>query len=226
MNAIIEIQGVTRAVLDLLRKQIISNQLKPRQYLNETLLSSQLRVSRPPLREALQILEQEQLLISVPRKGRYVTDITRENLHEIHQVRVMIECHVIDLLAEQDVREYPMVERAMKEALALAMPSDDPGEKLNFIFAMEHFHTEMVKSVGNQLLNHFYEIIKSNLSRYRYVYLFIPGMGKKFLKDHQELLELLEGGDYKEAKGYLMEHMNSSLRLMEEKISTSGNTRK
>lgn len=222
MDTITEIKGVTKTVLEFLREQIISNQLKAGEYLNETVLSAQLNVSRPPLREALQILEQEQLLVSLPRKGRYVTKITKQKLHEIHQVRVMIECSAIDLLAEKDLRLYPAVEKAIQEALALPMPSDNPRERLNFIFAMEHFHTELVASVGNDLLRHFYEIIKSNLSRYRYIYLFIPGMGKKYLQDHRHLLELLKGGDYGTAKGYLLEHMNSSLRLIEEKISDAG----
>jgi DNA-binding GntR family transcriptional regulator len=224
MEAITKIKGVTRTVLELLREQIISNQLKAGQYLNETILSSQLSVSRPPLREALQILEQEQLVVSIPRKGRYVAKITKEKLLEIHQVRVMIESYTIDQLAKQNIREFPNVEIALKKALTMSLPSENPSERLKFIFAMEHFHTEIVKSVGNELLSHFYEIIKSNLSRYRYIYLFIPGMGRKFLQEHCQLLELLKGGNYSEGKDCLINHMNSSFQLIEEEVSGPGKT--
>jgi len=221
MHPTFEIKGVTRTVLEFLRQQIISNQLEPGQYLNENLLSSQFNVSRPPLREALQILEQEKLVVSSPRKGRYVAKITKKKLIEIHEVRVMIECRAIDLLAEQAIREFPTVEEAIKEALTLSIPSEDPREKLDFIFAMEHFHTKLVESVGNELLSHFYQIIKSNLSRYRYMYLFIPGIGKKFLQEHCQLLEYLKEGKYSQARDFLVVHMNSSFQILKEKIRES-----
>ncbi|MBW2123631.1 MAG: GntR family transcriptional regulator, partial [Deltaproteobacteria bacterium] len=68
-----EIRGVTKSLVDYLRTQIITGNLPPGQKLNEIRLSSDLGVSRPPLREAFRILEHDRLVASIPRKGTYVT---------------------------------------------------------------------------------------------------------------------------------------------------------
>jgi len=45
----------------------------------------------PPLRKALQILEQEYLLMSIPRKGRYKAPIHETNRDKIYEAQRMIE---------------------------------------------------------------------------------------------------------------------------------------
>lgn len=215
----LEIKTASELVLEHLREQIISAQLKPGEYLNESLLSSKLKVSRPPIREAFQILEQEKLIISIPRKGRYVAEISEGNLREIYEVRIMIECYAIELLSKKGFRDFSKLEKALEEARAFSTPSlKNQKEKLNFIFTMEHFHTELVESAGNGLLFHFYQTLKPNLLRYRYIYLFIPGMAKKFLKQHGQILDLLKKGEYRKAKSLLLIHMNNSFQLMKERI--------
>jgi DNA-binding GntR family transcriptional regulator len=53
------VMGVTQSVAQYLRENIFSGELAPGQKLNELELSSRLGVSRPPLREAFRILENE-----------------------------------------------------------------------------------------------------------------------------------------------------------------------
>jgi len=216
----LEIKSAVNAVLEYLREQIITIQLKPGAYLNENALSLHLNISRPPIREALQILEQERLVVSNPRRGRYVTEINEKNLTEIYEVRIMIECQAIELLAKRDIKDFSKLEKAVNGALAFPIPSlENRKERLNFIITMENFHTFLVELVENELLSHFYRILRSNLLRYRYIYLFIPGMGNKFLQEHCQLLNLIKKGEYSQAKSFLLTHMESSYQLIKEKIN-------
>ena len=64
-----KVLGVKDSVVQSLRTQIIIGELTPGQKLNELVLSSLLGISRPPLREAFRLLENEHLAHSIPRKG-------------------------------------------------------------------------------------------------------------------------------------------------------------
>ena len=86
-----DISGVTQNTLDYLKFKIITGEFQPNQKLNETVLSAQLGISRPPLREAFRLLEQHHLVVSIPRKGCYVSDVSFEDFIEIYQTREMIE---------------------------------------------------------------------------------------------------------------------------------------
>ena len=86
----IEILSATQSALHHLRDLIIIGELKPGQKINETALASSIGLSRPPLREALRILESECLVTSVPRKSTYVTEVSKEDFEKIYRARGMI----------------------------------------------------------------------------------------------------------------------------------------
>ena len=55
-----------------LREAILKGELKPGERLMELQLASKLGVSRTPIREAIRMLEQEGLAVTVPRRGAEV----------------------------------------------------------------------------------------------------------------------------------------------------------
>ena len=86
-----KILSVTESIFHKLRDMIICGEKPPGQKLDEHLLSSSLSVSRPPLREAFRLLQNEHLIYTIPRKGTYVTDVSVNDFGELYQVRKMAE---------------------------------------------------------------------------------------------------------------------------------------
>jgi DNA-binding GntR family transcriptional regulator len=222
----IENKSLTTSILEHLRGEIITSQLKGGQKLNENHISSELKVSRPPLREAFQILEQEHLLVSVPRKGRFVVEISEQNYQKIYEARKMIECYVIDLLEANNIRTLPQVELAMKKVLEKSMPSDDPYEKLHYIEAIDDFHINLVNSVKNEFLSHFYGTLQFNIYRYHYwlrvlcsPLALLPQAAQSLIQEHRRVLDFIQMGKYEKAKDCLQSHMDKAFRLMKENFS-------
>jgi DNA-binding GntR family transcriptional regulator len=217
----IENKSLTRNILEHLRSQIVTCQLPGGQKLNEIQLSSQLNVSRPPLREAFQILEQEHFIVSVPRKGRYVTKISQERYERLHEVKKMMECYAIDYLKAYNIRNLAAVELSIAELSKRPRPAEDPFEKLNYLEALFEFHVRLVDSVNNELLSLFYGTIRYNISRYQYWLrvlrspnLFGPDVINAIIKEHHEIVNLINNGEYDGAKQFLVSHMDETLRLM------------
>ena len=204
-----KISSLTQSVLNFLRIEIITGVLAPGQKLNETQLSSRFGISRPPLREAFRLLEHDRLVVSIPRKGTYVKQISMQDLQEIYQARQMIECYAIDLLKAKNIRELPKVASALIEAYGLSKPSRQNLKELlvsRDIFAC--YHVKLVESAGNSQITNFYEAISSNLARYEYLLFSIPHRWKRSLEDHQEILNLIKMGAYDEAKERLRVHID------------------
>jgi len=214
-----EIIGVGESVLQHLRVQIITGELTSGQKLNEVELSSSLGISRGPLREAFRMLENEHLVVSVPRKGCYVTEISLGDCQEIFEARVMIECASVDLLKAKGIRNLPKVASALEKTADLSMPtSSDPHVKFQYLKAIANFHIKLVESAGNSRLTHFYNAIFSSLARYQAMYTYIPGLMNMSQEVHDQILGLIRQGDHEEAKNLLKLHIEGFLELMEKKI--------
>ncbi|MEA3359914.1 MAG: GntR family transcriptional regulator [Thermodesulfobacteriota bacterium] len=104
-----EIKTVTNIATEYLRKQIITGEMAAGQRINETDLASYLNISRPPIRETFRILENEQLVVNIPRRGTKVTNISMKDLQEVYQARKMLECYAIDILKTKNIRVLPDV---------------------------------------------------------------------------------------------------------------------
>ena len=78
-------------VYELLREDILSGQLGPGAELSEVALAERLGVSRGPIREALGLLCAQGLVTMQPRRGAYVSVLTRQEFLEAYQVREALE---------------------------------------------------------------------------------------------------------------------------------------
>src|SRR5215204_3700181 len=66
---------------EAIRKMILSGALAPGDRLIEERLTEELGISRPPLREALRLLQQGGLIENRPRRGSVVTTLTDQDVY-------------------------------------------------------------------------------------------------------------------------------------------------
>lgn len=214
-----EVMGVTQSVAQYLRENIISGELAPGQKLNELELSSRLGVSRPPLREAFRILENEHLVVGIPRKGCYVTGVSMEDCRQIFEAREMIECYAIDLLKAKALRDLPDVESALTSASDFWTPSYNKQEETRRHNPFPHFHLRLIESTGNLWVNHFYHSIASSLARYQFMCTYVPGVPGQAQEEHKKILDFIERGEYDLAKEFLRSHILAMLSYIEQVLS-------
>ncbi len=77
--------------VEQIRIAIIEGRLKPNDHITENTLTSQLGVSRTPVREALILLEREGLVVAAPNRGCFVRAFTVKDVQEIFTLRTMLE---------------------------------------------------------------------------------------------------------------------------------------
>jgi DNA-binding GntR family transcriptional regulator len=89
-------EGVYR----ILRGAILDGTFPPGGQLREREISTELGISRSPLREALTRLEEEGLIVRIPFRGAFVVEVSAKEVAEISSVRLLVEPYAGQLALE------------------------------------------------------------------------------------------------------------------------------
>lgn len=216
-----EILGVAKTAIEYLRDKIITGKLEPGSKVNEAKLAAELGISRPPLREAIRTLEEMQLVTYRPRRGCVVTGISPKLFRDLYEAREMIESYALELYERKSIKDLSAAEKALEVTEDLSPPAtDDLREKLNYLNAFAAFHYHLVEGAGNAQLAYMYSRIGYNLSRYQFMYAYIPGLTRNSQEEHRKIVKMIKDGHYAEAKHFLRRHIQHFVELMESKIET------
>ena len=119
--ALAEAESLTNRAYNLLEEMISTLQLPPGTPVSEAELSSQLGIGRTPVREAMQRLARERLLLVLPRRGCIVTPIRPEEEVMLIETRRAIETLVMETAAarasESERRQFGEIAARMKTVL-------------------------------------------------------------------------------------------------------------
>lgn len=214
-------QNISTSILQFLRRQIVCGKIKGGERLNENQLSTELGVSRPPLRETFRILETESLVRTTPRIGTFVTKLSGPDFNQICDFRIMVESFAVQQLKTIGVKELPALEKLVEEQNAVKIPKKfiDDEQKYTLFWQFANFHIELVESAGNSYLTQWYRGLASNIARYQYLFFFQPGSIAKDLKDHTQMLALITSGQFDEAQIFLKAHLEYQRKKLMQTLS-------
>jgi DNA-binding GntR family transcriptional regulator len=124
----------------------------------------------------------------------------------------MIECHAIDILKSNNVRDLPEVYASLIKASNLSAPrGDDENEVADYLRGLTDFHAELVASTRNPWLIAFYDSLVSTLARYQYFCLKVPGLPLRSQAMHKQIIALINKGAFDKAKETLISHIESTV---------------
>jgi DNA-binding GntR family transcriptional regulator len=190
-----------------IRQLIIGGGLAPGDKLNEPPLAVKLGISRPPLREALRMLESEGLLEQTPRRGYRVMTLSDADIEEIYTLRFALEGFALELLlAKDDPSIYDGLDAVMKRMVSAAKK----GDHAKVVNANVEFHTELVRAAGHSRLFAAYRqlMLQMRLSMARNVLSEAKTKGDlgKGCERHALLVESLRSGDPERIRRDFAEH--------------------
>lgn len=143
-------------IAEKLRKAIGHGELKPGQQLGEAELARQLGVSRGPLREGMQRLTQEGLLVSIRNRGLFVVETTPENVRDMYVARTAIERAAASQIFSLDPQEAgESLAAAAGDMAKAAAHKDSTGVREGDIA----FHQLLVSLAGSPRLSRMHETL-------------------------------------------------------------------
>ncbi len=197
-------------VFEKLEKDILSGVYPRGEILTESRLSSELGVSRTPVREALRRLEQEHI-IEDTGKGAIVIGITEKDLTDIFMIRKYLEGLAASLAAQNRTEEQL---NELREALEfqefyLQKRNAEQIKQLD-----SRFHTVMYQLSGS---NAFYDTLvplHKKIQRYRRVSVENNSRAEASVAEHQKIFDAIARQDAVAAEQSACEHVENAYRHM------------
>lgn len=206
--AAIDSRSTAVVIADQLRERIIDGSFGPGDQINEAQVANQLNVSRGPVREALQRLVQEGLLIGRTNRGVFVRELTSRDVAEVYEAREVIECAAAETIVTQsDEAREQLVTRLEELTHQMRRPL-----AAHDWYALSRidlaFHTALVDAGGNSRLSRAYETLATEalicLSQFENTY----PVPDRVIPGHLEIAALLRGGDMDAIHRALHEHLS------------------
>ncbi len=189
----------------IIKEKIIDCTYPPATFLVESELMQEVGASRTPIREALNKLEQENMVRILPKRGVLVCDITMRMLDEVYEVRRLVEPYIVRTYAHLLSREALAVERE-QIARSAQLPT---GLQLHRVD--NDLHQMLLTVSGNAYLMAMMDNIYSQNNRIR-VFSGMKDDSRRTgtCREHMEILDLILAGQYEQAAQAMECHLENS----------------
>ncbi len=212
MNAYLPLRDV---VFHTLREAILRGELKPGERLMELQLAAKLGVSRTPIREAIRMLEQEGLAVTIPRKGAEVAKMTEKDMRDVLQVREALDELAASIACEQMTAEQL---DALKATMREFEEYTKTGNVKKIAEADVKFHDIIYQATGNPKLVNILSNLREQMYRYRIEYLKDEKNYPVLIREHSEIVEGLMAKDKEKVTAVMHRHVENQAVAVEERI--------
>ena len=204
-----ERKPVTSKVYDYVYSSIINAQITCNDLLTESQLASQLEVSKAPVREALLMLCQRNILQAIPRIGYRVVQISPAQVAKLTESRMVLELSMLEkswpLIGEEQVAHLNDVYRRQQEAEA------QPQDVLNRCLGNINFHMALAECCGNEYLLEALNNILHTCARAATQCFLGYRQEHENTEYHEDILRALYARDYEAARAALTSDIHELL---------------
>lgn len=208
-----EEKGLSNFVMSSLREAILNGHFEPGEKVDQDRIAAELNVSRTPVREALKVLETEGFVEILPYRGAFIPTICRKDIHEVFEVRWVIEPEIIrqavPILPDKVLQHFNNILSETGFSLA-------PGGDRRFYQIDQEFHGTIATYCQNKLFKEILDKINNRIVRVRRFALRQPGNHlDNSQEEHVAILFAMCQHDPEEAAARMERHLrNSATRIM------------
>ncbi|ONC22217.1 GntR family transcriptional regulator [Burkholderia pseudomallei] len=191
------------SIAERIRTAILEHRLAPGTKLTEVQLCEVFGVKRGAIRQVLALLATDRLVDLEPNRGAFVASPTLQDVHEVFEMRRIVELAVMERLATG-----PGAKR-LKGVAAMIDKERHAFERRDFpawIRLSGEFHTALAALTGNTVLR---DCLGGLVARSTLMSALYESHGRSpcSFDDHAQILAALEAGDAKRAAQLMAHHL-------------------
>lgn len=200
--------NIRDTVKEALRSAIISGEMQPGQVYSAPRLAKQFGVSATPIREAMLELARQGLVEVMPNRGFQVTEVSRADLEEVTQLRLLLEPPAVETATPLIPSEAFAELRAMCDEIVRRA---DEGDLVAYLTADAGFHLALVRHAGNARLTELVASLRSETRLFGLSGLAASGQLSASAREHITMLEAIEARDAARARELIFHHIEHVL---------------
>jgi DNA-binding GntR family transcriptional regulator len=195
-------------IADKLRKAIGHGELKPGMQLGEADLARKLGVSRGPLREGMQRLTQEGLLVAIRNRGLFVVDMTADDVRDMYLAREAIERAAARKILQGDHVTAGQVLLDVVSDMAVAVAARDATGVGEVDIA---FHERLVQLAGSPRLSRMHQTFITETRMCIHALEETYSASEVRVEEHHALAEAIKAGGAALVDRLLVAHMEDAI---------------
>jgi DNA-binding GntR family transcriptional regulator len=200
--------SLEKLAYDAIKSAILGFKLKPGDALVESDLAQQLGISKTPVRDALLRLEKEGLVVKIPYKGSYVSEITKQTVIELFQIRAVMEGLAAGLaapfLTDADIH-------ACEEFISRHLQALQAGDIEAAAVYNRKFHQTILQRCPNQRLLQILSNLDDHIQRFRLLSNYQRGKVLKSVQEHEAILDAVRRKSASEVENAMKAHLSNVL---------------
>ncbi|HKV84682.1 MAG TPA: GntR family transcriptional regulator [Ktedonobacterales bacterium] len=193
-----------------LRDWIVDGTLAPDEQLRDEQLADALGMSRTPIREALQRLEDDGLVVTTPARRTFVSPLSLNQAREVFPVVASLEGLAAQLAVTRMSADALATMREANQSLAAALAREDAGAALEADTAL---HGAFIERGGNRELIELLADLKCKVRRIERAF-WVGTDRTASLRDHDDLITAFEGSDLAVAQAVVRRNWERGLLWM------------
>ena len=197
-------EKLSEQVYVIIRDRIINNKLKPGTRLNFVELQEELKISKTPLREALNRLSIEGLVEIKPRSGTYIAVPNKKDIIDMYDLRKAIEWQAIQL-AVNNLPEWELIN--LQKEIVFAEEMIGKGQYHYFSQSDTNFHGTIFKYCNNVRIQQVMKTIDSHMRWFRFITASREDRMYNSSRRHKQILESLFDKNKKMARDIIEIHI-------------------
>ena len=200
-------------VYETVKDWIIEGQFQPGEKVSDTEIADYFKVSRTPVREALQLLEAQKLVKSYPGKATLVTDLETDNIEKWYQPMAILQQLAVTLAVEKVVPAD--IRRLQKLAGNFAECVKEQSKPMPILKADKEFHSYILEIAGNEYITDFCDILWIHIQRLEYGFFRDTPMAES-IDEHEKIIRALEMKDSYSASLLVKSHWDRTALMLKE----------
>ena len=193
-------------VYDYVWKKIISMEYRPGDFITDSQVASELKISRTPAREAFQRLEMEGFLIPEARRGWRIYALTIKDIEDIFDLKCEIEGLVAKKAALDRSEEHHQMLRNYLLRMREACSNDDVTGWMEMDSLIHHLLYLMAQNErAEKIIKH----LNDQWHRMRRGFIDLRGRLDVATDEHEKIIMAVINGDAEEAELAMQSHLNS-----------------
>ncbi len=205
-------------VYETIKKWIIEGTLRPGEKLLDGEMADYFSVSRTPVREAFQLLEEQKLIKSFPGKATIVTEIETENIDQWYKPLIALQRLAVNMATEKGTQS----NFAELKAINIRFQQEAERKDISGITDLDkEFHDYIIKIAGNSYIMSFCDTLMSHVLRLEFMFFKKNIDISESVSEHEKLISAMERKDEFTADLIIQQHWNRTVIQIRNIIQSS-----
>ncbi|MGY4688810.1 GntR family transcriptional regulator [Salibacterium sp. K-3] len=202
------IQSLRQLAVDTIREAVVMGYYQTGEPIRERQIAEKMNISTTPVKEAFRTLEYEGLVVTVPRKGTFVSDMADTSIEEILMLRASVEGLCAKLAAEKMTDEE---KRTLKQQLQRMDDMQREQQVEEMVQENTLFHEMVIRYARSPMLEQTWNTVSAFDRAFRKLALQQGKEQEEGLSEHWRVFQAIENHDPETAEKEMKNHILRTL---------------